>query len=118
MTSTDKLPGISVRPAELRDFEQITEIYRMEVLTGTGSFEIEPPELEEIVERFTAVKARKGFWFVALSVRMLNELASQDMPMPRPFIIERPIAMFLRVRFMSSKTFKDRGLADCSCIAL
>ena len=48
---------VDVRPATPQDCPDINEIYRLAVLTGTGSFEIEPPDNAEMARRFEAVVA-------------------------------------------------------------
>ena len=58
-------PQMHVRPAKAEDFVAITKIYRVAVLEGTGSFEIDPPDRQEMVERHQKVLSNGGFWFVA-----------------------------------------------------
>ena len=48
---------VIVRPAARGDCPAITEIYRVAVLAGTGSFEIEPPDEAEMARRFEAIVA-------------------------------------------------------------
>ena len=42
---------IQVRPSEDADVRSITDIYAYHVLHGTGSFEIEPPDADEMARR-------------------------------------------------------------------
>ena len=56
-----------IRQAEPGDFVPITEIYQAAVLQGTGSFEIEPPDVEEMLRRHDTVVAQNGIWYVAES---------------------------------------------------
>ena len=56
-----------VRPAALEDCPDITEIYRVAVLAGTGSFEIEPPDEAEMARRFEAIVAGGFPYLVATS---------------------------------------------------
>ena len=42
----------TVRPATAADIPAITAIYRPAVLTGTASFELEPPDEAEMLRRF------------------------------------------------------------------
>ncbi len=65
MEIDNKSSAISVRAAEPDDLVQITEIYRAAVLTGTGSFEIDPPDVREMQRRKEEIIAQNGFWFVA-----------------------------------------------------
>ena len=46
-----------IRPADLGDLGAVHRIYAREVLEKTGSFEIEPPSLDEIERRYHAVLA-------------------------------------------------------------
>jgi L-amino acid N-acyltransferase YncA len=52
-----------IRHAALDDLPEIQAIYAYHVLHGTGSFEEEPPSLEEITSRFEAV-CSQGAWLV------------------------------------------------------
>jgi phosphinothricin acetyltransferase len=47
---------ILVRPAAPSDIPAIVEIYRPAVLTGTASFEIDPPDAAEMARRMAAVR--------------------------------------------------------------
>lgn len=44
-----------IRPAEPSDLPAVQAIYAVEVQKGTGSFELTPPDLQEIERRFQAV---------------------------------------------------------------
>jgi L-amino acid N-acyltransferase YncA len=55
----------NIRPATAADIPAIAAIYRPAVLTGTASFELEPPGEAEMLRRFEAV-AQAGYpYFVA-----------------------------------------------------
>lgn len=49
-----------IRDFQPADIETITAIYTQAVLTGTGSYEIEPPTMDEMAKRFAAF-ADQGF---------------------------------------------------------
>src|SRR5262245_31540849 len=49
---------VLVRAARGSDVAAITEIYSHHVLHGTGSFEIDPPDMEEMVRRMADVVDR------------------------------------------------------------
>ncbi|EEZ32121.1 phosphinothricin N-acetyltransferase [Brucella sp. NF 2653] len=49
-----------IRDFQPADIETITAIYTQAVLTGTGSYEIEPPAMDEMAKRFAAF-ADQGF---------------------------------------------------------
>jgi phosphinothricin acetyltransferase len=46
-----------IRPAEPRDLAAITQIYDHAVRYGTASFEIDPPNAEEMARRYQALRA-------------------------------------------------------------
>ncbi|UXN65305.1 GNAT family N-acetyltransferase [Phyllobacterium sp. A18/5-2] len=46
---------IHIRPAQPADLGPITEIYRDAVLHGTATYEIDPPDQEEMTRRFHAI---------------------------------------------------------------
>jgi len=56
-------PPVAIRPATHADLSSITDIYTHAVLTGTASYEYEPPSLAEMTARFDALKAG-GFPYV------------------------------------------------------
>jgi L-amino acid N-acyltransferase YncA len=56
---------IRVRAATQSDLNAITDIYRHHVLTGTGSFEIDPPSVEEMGRRMLDVVDRGLPYLVA-----------------------------------------------------
>lgn len=60
---TSDRANLIVRPCFQQDLETVQLIYAHHVLTGTGTFEIEPPSLEQMTERWTTV-ARKGWPFL------------------------------------------------------
>ena len=55
----------TLRPATAADVAAITAIYRPAVLTGTASFELEPPDEQEILRRFRAISEGGYPYFVA-----------------------------------------------------
>lgn len=54
-----------IRDAALADLPAITALYGREVLTGTATFELDPPSLAEMTGRFETVRARGLPWIVA-----------------------------------------------------
>lgn len=48
-------PALIVRPCFQQDLEFVQLIYAHHVLSGTGSFELEPPGLEEMTERWSRI---------------------------------------------------------------
>jgi len=57
--------SVTVRPSSASDVPAITEIYGHHVIEGTGSFEIIPPDIEEIARRRKDVVSRGLPWLVA-----------------------------------------------------
>jgi L-amino acid N-acyltransferase YncA len=56
---------MEIRPASETDIGDIQAIYAHHVLTGAGTFEEEPPSVEEIRERLRKVAAHGWPWLVA-----------------------------------------------------
>jgi L-amino acid N-acyltransferase YncA len=56
---------MEIRAATEADVPDIQSIYAHHVLTGTGTFEEEPPSVEEMTERFAKVVGHGGAWLVA-----------------------------------------------------
>jgi L-amino acid N-acyltransferase YncA len=56
----------SIRPATPDDAPAIQAIYAHHVLTGTGTFEIDPPDLADIAARMAKVAARGWPWLVSV----------------------------------------------------
>lgn len=62
----DTSPQLVVRPCFQQDLETVQIIYAHHVLSGTGTFEIEPPSLEVMTERWSHIVS-KGWPFVVAS---------------------------------------------------
>jgi L-amino acid N-acyltransferase YncA len=60
-----KNPPLIVRPCFQQDLQTVQLIYAHHVLTGTGSFETDPPSLEEITSRWSNVVDRGWPYMVA-----------------------------------------------------
>jgi L-amino acid N-acyltransferase YncA len=58
--------SIKLRPVAAGDVAAITQIYAHAVLTGTASFEIEPPDEAEMSTRMAKIAARGLPWLVAV----------------------------------------------------
>ena len=54
----DVAHGLRIRPSAVADLDAITAIYADAVLHGTGTFELEPPELSEMARRRDEVLGR------------------------------------------------------------
>jgi phosphinothricin acetyltransferase len=55
----------TIRDATAGDLPRITALYGREVLTGTATFELAPPDTKEMARRFEAVRRRGLPWLVA-----------------------------------------------------
>lgn len=55
--------SFSIRDAEPNDLPAITEIYRESVLNGTATYELDPPDQEEMKTRFETITGR-GYPYV------------------------------------------------------
>jgi L-amino acid N-acyltransferase YncA len=51
------MTDVPIRPAGLRDIAAITRIYEHAVRHGTASFEIEPPDQQEMTRRYETLRA-------------------------------------------------------------
>lgn len=59
------MSAFAISPARSTDAPEIARLYAHHVLTGTASFEIEPPDAEEIAARMEKVRAASLPWLVA-----------------------------------------------------
>ncbi|MDX2237342.1 MAG: GNAT family N-acetyltransferase [Hyphomonadaceae bacterium] len=67
-------PSIIVRPCFQQDLEAVQLIYAHHVLTGAGTFETEPPDLEEITARWSDVVSANAPYLVASPTRDLTRV--------------------------------------------
>lgn len=58
---------MEIRPATDADIPAITGIYRSAVETGTGSFELAPPDTEEMMRRFSVITSA-GFPYIVATI--------------------------------------------------
>lgn len=70
---SEPLPLI-VRPCFQQDLEMVQLIYAHHVLTGTGTFEIEPPSLEEMSDRWGNIVQHGWPFLVASPVSDLTRI--------------------------------------------
>lgn len=56
---------MEIRHAAVSDVADIQAIYAYHVLNGTGTFEEEPPSVEEMLARFNKVVSQNCVWLVA-----------------------------------------------------
>ncbi len=58
-------PSLLIRPSTAADLPAITAVYAHAVLQGTGTFELEPPDLAEMARRRDDVLSKHLPWLVA-----------------------------------------------------
>ena len=63
-----------VRPCFQQDMETVQLIYATHVLTGTGSFEVDPPSLEEMTERWSKIVSNNWPYLVASPLSDLSRV--------------------------------------------
>jgi phosphinothricin acetyltransferase len=73
-----------IRPSREDDLPAITAIYAHHVLHGTGTFETEPPSLEEMARRREDVAARGLPWLVVERAGQVLGFAYGNWFKPRP----------------------------------
>jgi phosphinothricin acetyltransferase len=67
-------PTLLVRPAFEADLEQITVIYHHHVMTGTGTFDIDPPSEAAIQERWSKIAAQGWPFLVACAPQQFSRV--------------------------------------------
>jgi phosphinothricin acetyltransferase len=66
---------MSIRPARMEDAPALAAIYAPAVLTGTASFEIEPPSAAEMAQRLMKVKSHGWPWLVHVTMGKVDGYA-------------------------------------------
>lgn len=92
--ATAPIPELTVRPATAGDLAAITEIYAHAVREGTASYELEPPSLAEMTNRFNALRSGGFPYLVAEDDGRVVAYAYAGPFRPRPayrFIVEDSI---------------------------
>jgi L-amino acid N-acyltransferase YncA len=77
-------PKPVVRRCTEQDMPEVREIYALEVLEGTASFELEPPSLAEMTARFAAIEAARLPYIVAEQEGRIAGYAYAGPYRPRP----------------------------------
>jgi phosphinothricin acetyltransferase len=67
-------PPLIVRPCFQQDLEMVQLIYAHHVLTGTGTFEIEPPSLDEMTTRWSKIVEKGWPFLVAVPTHDLSRV--------------------------------------------
>ena len=76
--------GVVVRPAVESDVPAISAIYRNEVLTGSASWEIDPPDTAAMLARYHAIEAQGHPYLVAAICGQVVGFAYASAYRPRP----------------------------------
>ena len=74
----------TIRPSRDDDIDAITLIYAHHVLHGTGTFEVDPPSVQDMRGRRAEVLARGLPWLVAESDNQVSGFAYCNWFKPRP----------------------------------
>jgi L-amino acid N-acyltransferase YncA len=74
----------TIRPSRDDDIDAITRIYAHHVLHGTGTFEVDPPSVQDMRGRRAEVLARGLPWLVAESDNQISGFAYCNWFKPRP----------------------------------
>ena len=80
-----------IRPCQTEDLSAVTAIYAHHVLHGSGSFELQAPDLPEMTQRFTAIQDLGLPWLVASRGNEVLGYAYAGQFRPRPgyrFLVE------------------------------
>lgn len=78
------MPDFQIRSAELSDVPAITAIYKHAVLHGTATFEIDPPDVNDMTRRFEAITSDHGPYLVATLGGKVAGYAYAGTYRPRP----------------------------------
>jgi len=76
--------ALLIRPSTPQDLSAITEVYRWNVLNGTGTFELEAPDMAEMERRRDDVIGKKLPWLVAERDGTVLGYAYANQFRPRP----------------------------------
>jgi phosphinothricin acetyltransferase len=77
-------PKIVVRRCTEQDMPDVREIYALEVLEGTASFELEPPSVADMIARFAAIEAAGLPYLVVEREGRIAGYAYAGLYRPRP----------------------------------
>jgi len=71
---TEHRPALFVRPCFQQDLQSVQLIYAHHVLTGTGTFELEPPSVEQMAARWGGIVKRGWPFVVACPTRDISRI--------------------------------------------
>src|SRR5688572_10167532 len=83
-----------IRPATAADVDAITEIYADAVMSGTASYELQPPTRAEMAERFATLSSGQFPYLVAEHDGLIVGYAYAGPFRPRPayrFVVENSV---------------------------
>jgi L-amino acid N-acyltransferase YncA len=111
------MPSLEIRPTVLADLPAITEIYAHEVLVGTATFELVPPDLAEMTRRFQALIDAGFPYFVAVLDGGVAGYAYAAAYRPRPayrFTVENSVYLRPAIhRRGIGRQLLQRLIAEC-----
>ncbi len=70
----EKRPAFIVRPCFEQDLDQVQLIYAHHVMTGTGTFETDPPDLAEMTNRWSRLVSKNAPFLVASPTRDVTRI--------------------------------------------
>jgi len=94
-------PALLIRPAAPADLPAVTAVYGWNVLNGTGTFELEAPDLAEMTRRHADVTGKGLPWLVAERAGQVLGYAYANHFRPRPayrFCLEDSIYLLPEVQ--------------------
>jgi len=94
-------PALLIRPAAPADLPAVTAVYGWNVLNGTGTFELEAPDLAEMTRRHADVTGKGLPWLVAERAGQVLGYAYANHVRPRPayrFCLEDSIYLLPEVQ--------------------
>jgi L-amino acid N-acyltransferase YncA len=90
-TRRKTMDAVSIRPASEADLEQVAAIYADAVIGGTASYELDPPDLDEMRRRHRSLTEGGFPYFVAEGAGVIAGYAYAGPFRPRPayrFVVE------------------------------
>ena len=109
--------GLIIRPAAQADLPAITAIYADAVLHGTASYELEPPGLDEMTDRWQTLTGNLYPYFAAIRGGRIAGYAYAGPYRPRPayrFNVENAIYVAAGARRACiGRTLLRQLIADC-----
>jgi L-amino acid N-acyltransferase YncA len=117
--------GLVVRPAFEADLDQITVIYHHHVMTGTGTFDLDPPDLAAMTQRWSKIAAQGWPFLVACAPHQFSRVLGYAYA--QPFRERRAYAQTFETSIYTAPFQQGRGVGkvllralmdDCAAIGV